>query len=118
MSDNIDTMVQVKVIRRIDDDATLVEWQGEKYPCRGYISWSLVNDNMVNLSDLDTAEPYGICWQDHIDLASLTHVLVSALYKNDLWTLEDLRQKDRRLNRIAVKTVGSHVWDIAKNEES
>ena len=56
--------------------------------------------------------------QDHIDLASLTHALVSALYKNDLWTLEDLRQKDRRLNRIAVKTVGSHVWDIAKNEES
>lgn len=109
---------KVKVIKNKSGTA-LVEWDNGTLQ-RGYIPSTLIpNDYFVNENDLQLAVPYGVQWEDILNLNVTIRQLDFELKKNGIWTFEDvLTNSDKVLN--ALKSVYglelSKIQTIAKQQ--
>ena len=56
--------------------------------------------------------PYGIDWE--FDIADIARETELGLKKAQIWTYQDLQQKDRSIIRIATNVLGSAIWAAAK----
>lgn len=104
--------VNVQVVEQHGKSA-LVEWR------RAYVPAKRVIDDTCDAETLERGIPHGIPWEELIDVSNITpQTIAQELRKHGLWTLEDLREHDRRLIRIGTNLVGRAVWDAAKTHEA
>jgi len=56
--------------------------------------------------------PYGVAWE--FDFPNLERDAELALKQAQIWTYEDLQEKDRQIIRIATNLLGRAIWEAAK----
>lgn len=111
-------MVPVQVLGT-EGKSTLVAWDIDKTEKRGYVPAHLVMGHadpgyLVAHDDLLPSLPYGIPFAELLKLKVTPKRLETALHQAGIWTLEDLKQKDRVLIRIATDLIGAAVWAAAQ----
>jgi len=81
---------------------------------RYYVPTSKVVDGTVAQDDLDKCPLYGIPWEQYLGLDDMTaDVLAWQLRHAGIYTLADLRVRDRQLIRIGTNTIGRAVREAA-----
>ena len=111
-------MVQVQVLET-EDKSTLVAWDLDKTEKRGYVPAHLVMGHadtgyLVAHEDLLPSLPYGIPFAERLKLKISPKRLEAELHQAGIWTLADLKKKDRVLIRIATDLIGAAVWAAAQ----
>ena len=83
-------MVDVHVIRAKAGSA-LVQWldAGGMYH-RGYLPTASVVDGAADLNELEKAIPYGLPFEDYIEITATPQSIANELRKRGVWTFEDL----------------------------
>jgi len=103
--------VDVRVIET-DGESLLIE-RLDNYR-RYYAPASKVLDRQIAQPDLDKCPLYGIPWEDYLGLQDITaDALALMLRQARIYTLADLRVRDRQLIRIGTNLIGKVVRDAA-----
>jgi len=96
-------------------DSVVIEVEG---PQRYYVPKSTVMNGHVTADVIANGIEYGVHWEDYLDLSDITvDVLASRLRRNGIWTLDDLKQRDRKLLNLATNLIGKAVQQAAKRAE-
>lgn len=92
--------------------SVLVEVPG---PRRYYVPKSKIKDGNIEGPTLDKAQEYGVRWEAFLEPPDLSpETIAAALRHAGIWTLDDLKQRDRQLIRIATNLIGKAVYDAAE----
>ena len=85
----LDKMIAVKRVHK-EGPAALVEWQDGGQYRRGIVPVETVLEGKVAQSVLDASIPFGEKWSD---VSGVTAALEQELYRQGVWTKEDLRAR-------------------------
>jgi len=82
---------------------------------RYYAPTANIEDGAIAQGDLDQCPYYGIQWEAYLGMDSITtETLASMLRQAGIYTLDDLRDRDRQLIRIGTNLIGRVVRDAAQ----
>lgn len=110
-------VTSVKVIYE-KGKTVLVEWFDDGMPVRGWLPWNKVNSGVVETRELDWAQPYGLPWEDLIELRATPREMAKSLRNRGIWTIEDIRaQPDATLGAI-MATYGLDYQILLKNVQT
>jgi len=85
---------------------------------RYYMPRSKVKDGQVEKSDLERAALYGIPWEAYLGMDTITtEALALRLRQAGIYTLSDLRARDRQLIRIGTNFIGQVVREAAERAD-
>lgn len=85
---------------------------------RYHVPASVVHDGQIDKADLNKCPLYGIQWEAYLGMDTITtEALALMLRQAGIYTLADLRVKDRQLIRIGSRLVGQVVRDAAKRAD-
>ena len=102
--------VRVRVIETRDKSA-LVQLEDFR---RYYVPVSKITDGTVSQADLGQCPPYGIPWEAYLGMDSITTgALALMLRQAGIYTLADLKIRDRQLIRIGTNLIGRVVREAA-----
>lgn len=73
--------------------STLVQWLDDDMPMRGWVPSSKVKGDVIDTVEIRRAQPYGIPYEDIIELKATPREMAKNLRGAGIWTLEDLRGK-------------------------
>lgn len=94
--------------------SVLVEWDDGRLH-RAYVPRKALAGESVAEDVLDEAPRAGIAWEQLLDFSKVTAAAIAEqLRRAGIWTMSDLKERDRVLHRIAVDTIGNEVWRVAK----
>lgn len=83
-------MVEIKPIAA-KGKSVLVEWiDARGMYRRGFVPVGKVKDQAVDLADLVKAIPYGLPWEQFIQITATPESIANSLRKQGVWTFEDL----------------------------
>lgn len=95
-------MVSVTILEQKGKSA-LIAWDNK----RGYIPLKAIVDGAVDEAVLDAAIPYGIAWEELIDLSYITpQVVGDALRKANVWTADDLHTRGKYARQAMNRLMG------------
>ena len=98
--------VAVRVVARKDESA-LVEWEAEGDLCRAYVPASKVEADRCDEDTLAAGIPYGVPWEDLIDLSALTPESIGVrLRRREIWTAADVERNIQVVQRTINETTG------------
>jgi hypothetical protein len=107
-------MVPVRVIGAKGESA-LVEWEAGGRLRRNFVPVDKIAEDACDAVALEVGIPYGLPWEVALDLSGVTpEAVADKLRRAGIWTLEDLRDRDRQLLRIGTDMIGSAVWKAAR----
>ena len=86
-----EVMYAVRLIGRKGESA-LVEWlDGNNHYRRAYIPFSEIRQGLVARTVLNSGIPYGVRWEDHIQVTATPHTVANELRRRGMWTWSDIR---------------------------
>lgn len=103
-------LVDVKIIEQ-HGQSVLVQYEADGIPYRSSVDALDLVDSQIPRERLADA-PYGIDWE--FSLPDLKRETEQALKKAQIWTYQDLQEKDRQIIRIATNVLGRAIWAAAK----
>ncbi len=85
--------VAVKIVGRVEG-AALIQWpDGEDYK-RAFVPPETLQEGQVDETVLEAAIPYGVPWEDFLDIKALTPKRIAReMRRIGIWTIDDLRAK-------------------------
>lgn len=102
-------MVEVYVVSQKGQSA-LVQWGGRDDLHRGYVPAVEIEDGKVDKAVLDAAIPYGVPWEELIDLSELTPQKVAQeLHRAGVWTAVDIDARRKQAKQALVAAIGASV---------
>ena len=100
-------MVGVRVIRRLGKSSALQYLEGDKLKAV-VVPAEVLEGDKADAAELEKGAPYGIAWSELVDLPADPEAVEQELYRQGLWTPEDVRTKPQRV-MAALMTVYSPV---------
>lgn len=98
---------EVKIIRKAGENS-LVEWMDKGLPRRATVPG---RENSYSKDVLSAGVPYGVRWED-VEINADAVKLAEALYKNDIWTLEDVMANPKAVIGICMDVIGVNLTAI------
>lgn len=85
---------------------------------RYYVPASKVKDGQVDKGELEKAALYGIPWEAYLGMDTVTtEALALMLRQAGIYTLADLRVRDRQIIRIGTNLIGQVVREAAQRAD-
>lgn len=103
-------LIPVKVLS-VHKQSALVEYELDDMPYRCYVDTNDIVEDGCPLARLQDA-PCGITWE--FDIQDIARTTELELKRAQIWTYEDLQEKDRQIIRIATNVLGKAIWTAAK----
>lgn len=100
-------MVGVRVIRRLGKSSALQYLEGDKLKAV-VVPAEVLEGDKADAAELEKGAPYGVAWSELVDLPADPEAVEQELYRQGLWTPEDVRTKPQRV-MAALMTVYSPV---------
>ena len=100
-------MVGVRVIRRLGKSSALQYLEGDKLKAV-VVPAEVLEGGKADAAELEKGAPYGVAWSELVDLPADPEAVEQELYRQGLWTPEDVRTKPQRV-MAALMTVYSPV---------
>ena len=72
------------------DDSALVEWIDDGMYCRVYVPLAKLRDGTVAEKDLAKGIPYGLPWEDWIEVAVTPEHIANELRRRGVWCWPDI----------------------------
>ena len=110
--------IPVKVVKA-EGQARLVQFERDGLLQRCIVPGDKVVDGECDAVTLDRGiiQECDIAWED-MDLSAVTATAIAnALRKKNIWSVDDLKLKDRVIIRIGTNLIGAAVWAAAKRAE-
>jgi len=83
----------VKVVSR-NGLTLLVEWTIGDDLRRGYVPGEKVKDGRIEAEELGAACPYGVAWEEKLELDSMAPDSLAKLWRSrGIWTIQDLQKR-------------------------
>lgn len=102
--------IKVKIVGQQGKSALVQTADFRRY----YLPASKVKDNQIDKTELDKAALYGVPWEAYLGMDTITtEALALMLRQAGIYTLADLKARDRQLIRIGTNLIGQVVRDAA-----
>ena len=106
--------ISIRVIETQGKSAVIQTADFKRY----YAPVSKIKDGKIERTDFDKAAFYGIPWEAYLGMDSITtEALALMLRQAGIYTLADLRVRDRQLIRIGTNLIGQAVRDAANRAD-
>ena len=105
--------MEVKIVGR-DGKAIVVEWVDNGKTYRGVLPAGRVRGNNAYLKDLRRAAPYGIAWEEVVELQATSELLAEELRKRGIWTGKDLYDHPEQAQSAIMATYGIDFQTLLK----
>lgn len=106
--------MEVKVISQ-DGKSVLVEWMDNGRLKRGVLPASEVRRGKYTTKRaLNMAAPYGMPWEELVQLKATSEQLAENLRRRGIWNLEDMRKKMNEVQTAIMQTYGVDYFELVK----
>ncbi len=113
--------IEVRVVAQ-EGESALVEWAEEGDLRRAYVPVGKIEGGRCSMDDLNAGIPYGVPWEDLIDVSGLTREAVGReMRRKGFWTSADINENMRTVQRAINAATGltaASLYTLAREYES